>query len=219
MMHSQCIILGTDMPCYGSQTFYHLNYTSPFGDTVVSTTWSLSPVLGDTIHSTKDTIIYVWTKSGSTVLKARIITSGADTFDCYLPIQVKPGEEFEIFTNDDRKCVNGEIFNFCEGDSSIFYTGNYPSYKYEWKLDSTILSSTEYQTEFVHFPVERFHKIEVTAIDTITGCKGYASKTIKVWKAPVAQIEVLDLTTDSILVCRNQKLREPRTTLFPPRAD
>lgn len=214
LMHSQCIVPGTDMPCYGSQTYYHLNYTSPFGDTVVSTTWSLSLPLGDTIHSTKDTIIYLWTKSGTTDLTAKIITSGTDTFECKLRIQVKPAEVFEIYTKDERKCINGEIFNFCEGDSATFYTGNYPTYKYSWKLNDTLLSSAEYQTEFVHFPSEGLQKIIVTATDTVNGCIGSSIlKTIKVWKAPVAQIGVLDLTIDSILICKNQKLRfENKTT-------
>jgi len=214
LTQSQCIILGTDMPCYGSETFYHLNYTSPFGDTIVSTTWSLSPVLGDTMHTTKDTIIYLWTKSGSTTLHARIITSNNDTVDCYLPIQVKPNKKFEIHTNNDRKCGNTEIFNFCEGDSAVFYTESDSLYTYFWKLNDTLLQSNSYQTEVIHFPTQGLQTIIVSAIDTITGCIGKSeTKTIKVNKAPIAEIKVLDLTIDSIVICRDQKVTyENKTT-------
>jgi hypothetical protein len=127
-----------------------------------------------------------------------------------LKLEVKPNNTFTINSTRNRICnskLNSEVFNFCEGDSTIFSTELYDGYQYTWEINDTLTSSTDNQTNVIYFSNESDQKIQVTAINTENGCVVSVTKSIFVKAPPNPEIKVLNISSDSILICKGQKLR------------
>lgn len=73
-----------------------LNYVSGNGDSLVSSTWTLSPSKGIIQSSTKDKVTIEWNEDGTTLLQVKFITSSGDTFSCIKVIDIMNPHEFEV---------------------------------------------------------------------------------------------------------------------------
>lgn len=207
IINGQCLVIGPDMPCLYGKTTYRLNYPPGTGDTIISTIWSMSAeILYDSMWSNKDTITFHWSDAGKSMIIAHIITSNGDTIDCSLKIEVQASEFFNIYSeNSKQKCGNfgSEGLIYCEGDSTYFYTDSIPGFSYTWLLNGSKLPGSSYKTGIIHFPVVGTQSLELIATDTVRGCISSNMKSISVIEAPVAILKLLNISTDSIVICRD----------------
>lgn len=209
--HSQCMIEGPSSPCKDGETIYMLNYNSGTGDTLMSSSWTLNPILGTIATASKNKILISWNAEGSTLLQVRFITSLGDTFTCEKTIMVHSTLEFEVYSSINRICKqkDKEYFATCITDLTLFYTDSVYGYNYKWYLDNSQLSSIIHRTELIQFISTGLHILKLIAEDSINGCAYIKEFNVRVFDPPIPKIEVdtANNSNDSITICKDQKLR------------